>query len=91
MLLTPFLQILGIVLIWRKRRDIKGWGVLLTVGLNLAVVAFLFGLAQLVPFPLPSLLVFFPELGYSLIAVATLGVGWSMVITVMYLRLRRSK
>jgi CubicO group peptidase (beta-lactamase class C family) len=90
-LLTPFLQILGIVLVWRKRRDIKGWGVLLTVILNLAVVFGLLGLSQLIPFALPSLLVFYPEVGYGLILVATLGIGWSVIYTVMYLRARRSK
>ena len=90
-LLTPLLQVLGIVLVWRKRQSAKGWGVLLTVGLNLAVVAFLFGFAQLIPFPFPSLLVFFPDVGYGLVVVATLGIGWSVNYTAMNLRMRRAK
>lgn len=90
-LLTPFLQILLIVIDWLKRRSIKLWGVLLTVALNLGAILLLFGLSQLIPFPLPSMLVFFPDLGYGLIAVAVLGVGWSVIYTVMYLRTRRSK
>ena len=36
--LTPLLQVLGIVLVWRKRQGIKGWGIILTVILNVAVV-----------------------------------------------------
>ncbi len=90
-LLTPLLQIIGISFVWRKRQGTKGWGVLLTVILNLAVVFGLLGLSQLIPFPLPSLLVFFPDVGYGLIVVATLGIGWSVIYTVMYLRARRSK
>ena len=38
-LLVPLLQVLGIVLVWRKRQRMKAWGVLLTVILNLAVVS----------------------------------------------------
>jgi len=90
-LLTPLLQILGIALVCRKRQSIKGWGVILTVVLNIAIVAFLFGLAQLIPFPFPSLLVFYPDVGYGLIAVATLGVGWSVIYTVISLMRRRTK
>lgn len=88
---TPLLQILGMVFLWRKRRHMKGWRVLLTVILYLAVVVLLIGLSQLVPFPLPSMLVFFPEMGYGLIAVATLGIGWSILYTTMYLRARNSR
>ncbi len=90
-LLTPLLQILGIVLVWRNRKRGGTWRVLLTVILNLAVVFFLLGLSQLVPFPFPSLLVFYPEVGYGLVAVATLGIGWSVIYTAMNLRRRRSK
>ena len=90
-LLTPLLQILGIVLVWRKRQGIKGWGVLLMVILNLAVVFSLLGFSQLIPFPLPSLLMFYPDVGYGLIAVATLGIGWSVIYTATYLMMRRSK
>ncbi len=88
-LLTPLIQLLGIVLGWQNRQRIKGWGVLLTVVLNLGAILLLFGLSQLIPFSLPSMLVFFPDLGYSLIAIAVLGIGWSVIYTVMYLMLRQ--
>jgi CubicO group peptidase (beta-lactamase class C family) len=90
-LLTPFLQILGIILVWRNRQRIKGWGAVLIVIVNLAVVFLLLGLSQLIPFPLSSMLVFYPELGYGLIAVAALGIGWSVIYTVMCLRAQRSE
>jgi len=89
--LTLVLQIFGIVLGWWNRQRIRGRGVLLTVILNLGAILFLFGLARLVPFPLPSMLVFFPEVGYGLIGIATLGIGWSFIYTMMYLVERRSK
>jgi CubicO group peptidase (beta-lactamase class C family) len=90
-LLTPILQILSIVLVWRKRQRIKSWGVLLTVILNLTVVSLLLGFSQLIPFPPCSLLVFYPEVGYGLIAVAVLGIGWSVIYTAMYMMKRKSK
>lgn len=89
--LTPFLQIPGIVFGWRRRMRRGRRTVILTVILNLAAVASLFGFAQLIPFPLPSLVVVYPELGYGLIAVATLGIGWSVIYTAMYLQARRSR
>ena len=89
--LILLLQILGIVFGWRSRQRIRGRSVLLTVVLNLGAILLLFGLSQLIPFLLPSMLVFFPEVGYGLIAVATLGIGWSVIYTVMYLRARSSK
>jgi CubicO group peptidase (beta-lactamase class C family) len=90
-LLTPLLQILGIVIVWRKRQSIKGWVVILVVILNLAVVFLFLGLAQLIPFPFSSMLVFFPELGYGLIAIAVIGIGWSVIYAAMNLRMRGSK
>jgi len=89
-LLVPVLQILGIAFVWRKREQMKIWGVVLTVILNLAVALSLLGYAQS-EMPLRSLLVVNPELGYVAIAVATLGVGWSVIYTTMSLRMRRSK
>ncbi len=64
---------------------------ILTVALNLGAVVSLFGLAQLIPFPFPSLVAVYPELGYGLIAVATLGIGWSVIYTAMRLQARRSE
>jgi len=89
-LLIPVLQILGIAFVWRKREQMKIWGVVLTVILNLAVALSLLGYAQ-IEMPLRSLLVVNPELGYTAIAVAALGIGWSAIYTAMYLMRRRVK
>jgi hypothetical protein len=89
-LLTPVLQILGILLVWRRRQRMRVWGVLLTVILNLAVVFFILSRSQN-RMPLPSLVVFFPELGHVSIAVIVLGIGWSVIYTAMYLMRRRSE
>jgi len=89
-LFVPLLQILGIVFVWRKSQRMKVWGVVLTVILNLAVALFLLGYAQS-EMPLRSLLVFNPELGYTAIAAATIGIGWSVIYTAMNLRARRTK
>jgi len=88
-LLVPLLQILGIVLVWRKRQRMPVWGVVLTVILNLIVAIFLLSYAQS-EMPLRSLLVFNPELGYGAIVAATLGIGWSIIYTVMNLRRQNS-
>jgi CubicO group peptidase (beta-lactamase class C family) len=89
-LLTPLLQILGIVFVWRRRHRLKTWGVILTVVLNLAVVFFILSLSQN-EMPLRSLLVFHPELGYEAVAVTALGLGWSVSLTAMFLMRRRSQ
>jgi len=89
LLLTPLLQILGILLVWRNRQRIKGWGVLLTVILNLGVVLLLFRISLQI-ITLSSMLVFYPEIGYGLVAIATLGIGWSVIYAAMNLRTRRS-
>ncbi|MDH4334515.1 MAG: beta-lactamase family protein [Chloroflexota bacterium] len=89
--LTPFIQILGIVLGWRRRMRRGRWTLILTVALNLVAVFSLFGLAQLIPFPFPSLVAVYPELGYGLIAVATLALGWSVIFSAMRLLTRRSR
>ncbi len=89
-LFVPFLQILGIIFVWRKRQHMKVWGVVLTVILNLAIASFLLGYANS-EMPLRSLLVFNPELGYIAISVATIGIGWSIIYTAMSLRIRRAK
>ena len=90
LLLTPFLLIAGIVLVWRNRERGGIWLIILTAILNLAVVFAMFRLA-LNRITLPSMLVFHPELGYALIAIATIGIGWSVVYTAMSLRTRRSR
>jgi len=87
---VPAMQILGIAFVWRKREQMKTWGVVLTVILNFAVALFLFGYAQM-EMPLRSLLVVNPELGYIAIAVAVIGIGWSAIYTAVYLRKRSVK
>jgi CubicO group peptidase (beta-lactamase class C family) len=89
-LLIPLLQILAIVLGWRNRKRRGIWLVLLTVILNLAVVYFLVGFSQKT-ITLPSMVTVFPDVGYSLIAIATLGIGWSVIYTAIYLMERRAK
>jgi hypothetical protein len=89
LLLTPLLQILGILLVWRNRQRIKSWGAILVVVLNLAVVLLLFRVSLQI-ITLPSMLVYYPELGYGLIALAVLGIGWSVIYAAMNLLTRRS-
>jgi len=94
-LLTPLLQLVGIVrglLHVQSGLVIQPWGVVVTVVLNLVVAfLYLFKIPGLVPFPLSSLLVFYPELGYGLIASAFLGFGWSTAYPVLrWIQLIRS-
>jgi hypothetical protein len=37
------------------------------------------------------MLVFYPDVGYGLIVIAALGIGWSVTYSAMYLMARRSK
>lgn len=92
-LLMPLLQIIGIAYAWRYWRN-KGVGrVIVTVALYGGVALFwLFGIPQVITFPiLPGIWFYFPELAYSLIAGATLGIGWSVIYTAMNLRMRKAK
>jgi len=84
LLLTPLLQIIGIAFILRKHQKINVLGFLLTILLNLAVVFSLFGFS-LSRMPLLSMLVFGPDIGYALVIIAVLGIGWSMIFTVIFL------
>jgi len=88
--LVPALQILGIAFVWRKREQMKTWSVVLTVILNLVVAISLLIYAQM-EMPLRSLLVVNPELGYISIAIAVIGIGWSVIYMVMSLMTRGSK
>ena len=63
-------------------------GGVLAVILNLAVVFVLFRVSLQI-ITLPSMLVYYPELGYSLIVIATLGIGWSVIYAAMNLRMAR--
>jgi CubicO group peptidase (beta-lactamase class C family) len=89
-LLTPLLMILGIAYSWRRWRN-KGAGhILLTVLLYGGVaLLWLFGV-PLMTAPIWSVLrIWSPEFAYGLIAAAALGIGWSVIYTVMYIRMRR--
>ena len=88
-LLSPAFQILGILLAWRKRQGMKVWGLVLTVTLNLAFVIFLLKMSQN-QMPLSSLRVIFPEITWVAMAATVLGIGWSVIFTLMYLMRRRS-
>ena len=89
-LMIPALQVLGIAFAWQKHEQMKTWGVVLIVILNLAVALSLLGYAQM-EMPLRSLLVVNPELGIVAIAVATLGTGWSIIYAAMNLKARAAK
>jgi len=96
-LLIPLLQIVGIAYSWRylrKHPRNKGVGhILLMVVLYVGVALFwLFGVPQVIGSPIwTGIRTNFPELAYGLIAGAILGIGWSVVYTVMSLMTRRSK
>ena len=87
--LTPLLQILGIVLVWRNRKSAGKWRVVLTVFLNLAVVILL-GFQLQTSGAISNLVLLTPDLGYSVIAVVVLGIG-SVIYAVVNLMMRRSK
>jgi CubicO group peptidase (beta-lactamase class C family) len=92
-LLTPFLQILGIVFIWRKWRN-KGIGhIFLTVIVyGTCAVLLLVGVPQLLGMAIwDGMRNTFPELCYGVIVGATLGIGWSVLYTAMSLKARKSK
>jgi CubicO group peptidase (beta-lactamase class C family) len=89
-LATPLLQGLGIVFVWRQRQRMPVWGVILTVVLNVAVAIFLFVYSQ-DAMPLPALMAFFPELGYTSLVVVMLGIGWSIIYTAMNLKRWKAK
>jgi len=87
-LLMPFLQLAGILYGWRNRRRVKGWRVWALVILYIAIGI---GFMQFpIPFMIPSMLVFYPELAYSLITIATFGIGWGMVYTALNLTVWKS-
>lgn len=89
-LLTPLLMILGVALVWRSRWHAGKWRLILMVVLYLAAAFFIprFALSEIT---LRSMLVFHSELGYGLIAIETLGIGWSVIYTAIYLRSRNSR
>ena len=87
LLLTPFLQILVNIFIWRRRRT-KILGMLLTVVFNLVIAFTILNLAQQ-QMPIRSLLVYNPELGCASIITVVTGFGWSAIYTVILLMRRR--
>ena len=86
-LLAPLLQVLGMVFVWRKRHSLKALGVVLAVVLNLAVVVVL-NKVSLTLITLPSMIKFYPDLGYGLVAIAILGITASIGSTLVYIKNR---
>ena len=83
-LLTPLLQGAWVISTLINGQPV-GWQAIIAVVLNLAVaIFFLFGVPGMVPFPLSSLVVFYPEIGYGLIAGALLGFGSTLIRIVSY-------
>ena len=92
-MLTPLLMILGIAYSWRRWRNKR-------VGHTLLVVLLYAGVALLWLFVVPQVTessiwtgnrINHPELAYAVLASAILGIGWSIIYTAMYLRMRRAK
>lgn len=77
------LQVLGIIggLLLRQNWVVGDpWQIIVTVVLNLAIAfIFLFKIPGLIPFPLSSMRVYYPELGYALISGGVIGIGWSLI------------
>lgn len=96
-LLMPLLQIIGIAYSWRRlwhRSQNKGVGhIIFTVILYGGVaLLWLFGVPAMFGHTIWSGIRFaWPELAYGLIAGATLGIGWSIIYTAMFLMRRRAK
>jgi len=91
-LLMPLLMFLGIVYSWRYWWG-KGIGHILLIVILYGGAAWLclFGVPQVIGSPSPwAIRIVYPELAYSLIAGAALGIGWSVIYTVMNLMARRS-
>jgi len=89
-LLTPLLMLLGIPFIWRRFDRLNVWGAVITLAVYLGLVIMLFQLALQI-ITLSSMLVFYPDIGYALVATAAIGIGWSVICSGMYLRKRLVK
>jgi CubicO group peptidase (beta-lactamase class C family) len=93
-LLTPLLQIIGIVAGWRHWRN-RGIGqIAFTAVLYVAIpLLWLFVIPSVMKAPIWSgarVNINHPELAYGLLASAALGIGWSVIYVAMNLRARRS-
>lgn len=92
-LLTPLLMILGIVYSWRYWQA-NGVGYIFLVSFLYGGIAllWLFGVPQLMgpPFSLGTRF-FYPELAYAWFMGVAIGIGWSVMYTLMNLRARDSK
>jgi CubicO group peptidase (beta-lactamase class C family) len=91
-LLTPFLQIIGIVFSWRYWRNKGMCHIFLTVMLYGGIAIFwLFGLPQMIGHTILGIRFGWPEIAYASIVGAALGIGWSVIYTGMNLSRRRAK
>jgi len=86
-LLMPLLLITGIVFglrQWLQGAAVPLWHVIATVVVNVTIASFfLFRLPGLIPFPIASMRVFYPELAYALLVSGALGLGWGAVYLVL--------
>jgi CubicO group peptidase (beta-lactamase class C family) len=92
-LLIPLSMILGIAYGWRYWQN-KGVGYILLTVIPYGTIAllWLFGVPLLIGSPIWSVTrINYPELAYGWIAGVVLGLGWSVIFTVMNLRARRSE
>lgn len=91
-LLLPWLLAGGAVyglMRWYGGLSLAGWQAWAVVPVYLAVAWFsLFKLPGLIPFPLSSMRMWYPELAYALVANGILGIGWS-VASVALMMLQR--
>jgi CubicO group peptidase (beta-lactamase class C family) len=84
-LLTVLLQVAVMLYTILRRQAVEPWQLILTMLLNLGIAfLFLFKVSGLVPFPLSSLQVYYPELGYGLTTGAALGLLWAITGPILY-------
>jgi CubicO group peptidase (beta-lactamase class C family) len=94
-LLTPLLQIVGIVASWRYWRNRRIGQIVLTGVLYLAIpLLWLFVIPSVMEVPIWSVVrvsINHPELAYGLLASTVLGFGWSVIYAAMNLGKPRSR
>ena len=83
-------MIVGIAFSWHYWRN-RGIGHILLIVILYSTVGLLLllGVPQLTGIPIWSgMRIYYPDLGYGVILGAMLGMGWSVIFTVMYLKAR---
>ena len=92
-LLMPLLMVFGIAYTWRHSRNKRTGHTLVVVLLyGGSALLWLFGVPLAIGQPILTGMRFFnPELAYGLITGAAIGIGWSVIYTVMSLKAQRLK